>query len=141
MTYYLTTPYGRWMNHRRMMNRWLEENALDDLTDRVTFPMDLKAEQDGYVVTALLPGVSSDDLNITITNDVLTIQGELKNDYDENATYVFQERPSGRFYRAINLPESVDSTKVEASLTNGVLTLRIPKAEEAKPKSIKVVAK
>lgn len=141
MTYYLATPYGRWLNHRRMMNRWLEESALDDMHDRVTFPLDVKAEQDGYVVTALLPGVISDDLNITITNDILTIQGELKNDYDEKATYVLQERPSGRFYRAISLPEAVESTKVEASLTNGVLTLRIPKAEEAKPKTIKVVAK
>ena len=141
MTYYLATPYGRWMNHRRMMNRWFEENAVDEPRDRVTFPLDVKAEEDGYLITALLPGVASDDLNISIANDILTIQGELKNDYDEKATYVLQERPCGRFFRAINLPEAVDSTKVEASLTNGVLTVRVPKAEEAKPKTIKVIAK
>lgn len=141
MTMYLSTPYGRWMSHRRMMNRWLDENAAEEPRSQVIFPLDVKAEDESYVVSALLPGVDAEDLNITIVNDTLTIQGELKNDYDEKASYVLQERPSGRFLRAVSLPEPVDSTKVEASLKNGVLTLRIPKAEEAKPKTIKVMAK
>jgi HSP20 family protein len=129
------------MSHRRWMNRWMDENAADEQRSRVVFPLDVKAEEDAYMISALLPGVSAEDVSITIANDKLTIQGELKNEYDENASYVLQERPSGRFFRAVNLPESVDSTKVEASLTNGVLTLRIPKAEEAKPKTIKVLTK
>jgi HSP20 family protein len=141
MAMYISTPYGRWMGRRRMMNRWLDENVAEEPRNRVFFPMDVKADEDGYVISALLPGVIADDLNITIANDTLTIQGDLKNEYEEDATYVMQERPSGRFFRAINLPEPVDSAKVEASLTNGVLTLRIPKAEEAKPKMIKVINK
>jgi len=141
MAMYISTPYAHWMNRRRMMNRWLNETPDEESARRVVFPLDIKVEDEDYLVSALLPGVSVDDLNITIVNDTLTIQGDLKNEYEENSSYLLQERPSGRFYRAINLPEPVDSSKVEASLTNGVLTLRVPKAEEAKPKTIKVTSK
>ena len=141
MAMYISTPYGRWMSNRRWMNRWLDEREAEQPRQRVFFPLDVKSEQDGYEISALLPGVDADDLNITIVNDTLTIQGEFKNGHEEDATYILRERPSGRFHRAINLPEPVDAGKVEASLANGVLTLRVPKAEEARPKTIKVNSK
>jgi HSP20 family protein len=73
-----------------------------------------------------------------VQNDVLTIQGELKHSREENDSYLLQERPFGKFFRSFELPDAVDANQVEASLTNGVLTLRLPKAEEARPRSIKI---
>jgi len=141
MAMYFSNPYERWLSQRRMMNRWMNETPDEEYRGRVFFPMDIKVDDEAYTISALLPGVASEDLNITFVNDTLNIQGELKNKYDENATYILQERPYGQFYRSISLPESVDAAKVEASLTNGVLTLRVPKAEKAKPKTIKVLSK
>ena len=69
---------------------------------------------------------------------MLSIQGEMKHGRTEDERYLLQERPSGKFFRSFELPDAVDANKVEASLTNGVLTLRLPKAEEARPRSIKV---
>jgi len=90
------------------------------------------------VISALLPGITADDLNVQVQNDVLTIQGEMKLSREDNENYLRQERPSGKFFRSFELPDAVDANKVEASLTNGVLTLRLPKAEEARPRSIKI---
>lgn len=137
MALYVTTPYHRMMNHRRMFNRMMNDEWSGD-TARVAFPLDVKDSNEAYEITAVLPGVSADDLNIQIANDTLTIQGELKVESDEQATYLLRERTAGRFMRSLQLPEAVDSGKVEASLKDGILTLRVPKAEEARPKSIKV---
>lgn len=140
MSLYYAGPYNRMMANRRMFHR-LMNDAWNEVPARVAFPMDVKDGEDAYELAALLPGVTAEDVNIQIVNDVLTIQGEMKADVDENETYLMRERPAGKFSRGIRLPEAVDSTKVEASLKDGVLTLRIPKAEEAKPKTIKVMAK
>ena len=107
----------------------------------VTFPLDIKDADEAYEFSALLPGVSAEELNIQIQNDVVSISGELKYERDEKGNYLLQERPAGKFSRSIELPDPVDASKVEAHLTNGVLTLRLPKAEEARPRSIKVTTK
>jgi len=128
------------MATRRMLDRWLNTDW-NEVVPEVSFPLDIQDEAEAYLVSALLPGVSVDDLNIQIQNDVVSIQGELKHERDEKATYLVRERPSGKFSRSIELPDPVDSSKAEASLVNGVLTLRLPKAEEARPRSIKVINK
>ena len=74
-------------------------------------------------------------------NEIVTIAGELKANREEGANYLLAERPSGRFHRVITLPTPLDSSNVEAELDNGVLTLRVPKTEEAKPRTIKVTHK
>ena len=137
MAFYLATPYNRMMAHRRMFNRMMNDEWFGDAA-RVAFPLNVKDSDENYEVSALLPGVSADDLSIQVVGDTVTIQGELKVEYDEQANYLLRERPVGRFMRTLRLPELVDSTKVEASLKDGVLTLHIPKAEEARPKTIKV---
>ncbi|MEA4909050.1 MAG: Hsp20/alpha crystallin family protein [Chloroflexi bacterium] len=134
MTLYVTTPYQRRM--RRMAQ--MMENQWPEAESSVVFPVDVKAETDGFVVTALLPGVASEDLNVQIVSEAVTIQGEFKNDRNENDSYLLQERPFGRFYRTLTLPGPLDANNVEASLDNGVLTLRVPKAEEARPRMIKI---
>jgi len=71
----------------------------------------------------------------------VTISGLMKVERDPQADYLLAEIPSGRFHRVVSLPTPLDSSKVEASLENGILTLHIPKAEEARPKTIKIQKK
>ncbi len=134
MTFYMTNPMNTVT--RRRLNRWF--NDMTDAAPEVTFPVDIKNEAEAYVINALLPGVTAEDLNIQVQNDVLTIQGEMKYSREETDSYLLQERPAGKFFRSFELPDAVDANKVEANLTNGVLTLRLPKAEEALPRSIKI---
>ena len=134
MTFYFTTPMNTVT--RRRLNRWFTD--MPDAAPEVSFPIDIKNEAEAYVISALLPGVTADDLNIQVQNDVLTIQGEMKHSREENESFLLQERPSGKFFRSFELPDAVDANKVEAGLANGVLTLRLPKAEEARPRSIKI---
>lgn len=137
MTFYMTRFPRR---ARQMMERMMESDW--PFVEREVFvPVDVKTGQDEFVITALLPGVKAEDLSIQIVNETVTIQGEIKNDRQEEASYLLMERPSGRFCRTLTLPVPLDSSKAEASLSDGVLTLRVPKAEEARPKTIKVISK
>jgi HSP20 family protein len=136
MTFYISTPWQHMMR-RRMMGHDGESTVERD----IFFPVDVKAENDSFLITALLPGVKPEDLNVQVVNETVSIQGNIENEQDKEHDYLLQERPSGRFYRTLTLPDTLDSAKADANLTNGVLTLRIPKAEEARPKTIKVVSK
>ncbi len=140
MTLYVTTPWNRRMAQRHMAQRMWEAEAENERTE-VIFPVRVQAEDDAYVLTMLLPGVTPEDLNVQIVNETVTLQGELKLPHEEGATYLLSEIPSGRFYRTLSLPEPLDAAKAEAILKNGVLTLRIPKAEQARPKVIKINAR
>ncbi|GAP21666.1 Hsp20/alpha crystallin family protein [Leptolinea tardivitalis] len=138
MTLYFTqTPHAF---ARPWARRWIEAEQQDQYCD-IFIPVDIKAEEEAYELTATIPGVSAKDLNIQVVNETVTIQGEIKIDRDEKDTYLLNERPAGRFSRVLTLPDPLDASKAEAEVANGVLTLRIPKAEDAKPKSIKVVTK
>jgi len=127
---------------RRPIRRRAIDELLRDYEEehrgKLSFPIDVKVNYDSFTVKALLPGVHPDDLNIQIVNEILTISGELKSEREEGSNYMLAERPSGRFNRVLTLPTPLDSSKVEAELENGVLTLEIPKVEEAKPRTIKI---
>jgi len=127
---------------RRPIRRRAIDELLRDIEEehrgKLSFPIDVKVNDDSFTVKALLPGVHPDDLNIQIVNEILTISGELKSEREEGSNYMLAERPSGRFNRVLTLPTPLDSSKVEAELENGVLTLEIPKVEEAKPRTIKI---
>lgn len=138
MTFYLN-PYGRRFRMQALANAVSELDR--DFEPQVSFPMDVKATPDGFELKAYLPGVSAEDLDIQIVNEVVTISGEVKLERDARAEYLLAELPAGRFHRVVSLPAPLDSDKVEASLESGILTLNIPKVEEAKPKSIKVTQK
>ena len=99
------------------------------------------ANKDCFTIKALLPGIQPDDLDIHIVNEIVTISGEIKVNREEGAKYILEECPDGKFHRALTLPTSLDSSKVQAELENGILTLVVPKAEEAKPRTIKVTKK
>lgn len=108
---------------------------------RVSFPIDLREEPEAYVLTALLPGVEAEALEIEIKKDTVKIQGEFEHGRDEDANYLMVERPAGPFSRKLVLDSPLDSDAADASLRNGILTLRIPKAKEALPRTIKVNTK
>jgi HSP20 family protein len=104
--------------------------------------LDIYETADSVVVKSTVPGVKAEDIDITITGDVLTIKGETKTEEKvEKASYIRQERRYGAFQRSVQLPGSLVTDKAEAAFENGVLTLTIPKSEESKPKTIKVEAK
>ena len=139
MTMYVRNPMSSMLARRMAWNRAMQQ--WNDAETRVTFPVDVRLEENEYILNALLPGVKAEDLNIQVISDTITIQGEFKKTEDEKSTYLLSEIPSGRFYRELTLPAALDTGNVEAHLEEGVLTLHIPKAEEARPKSIKIVTK
>jgi HSP20 family protein len=103
--------------------------------------LDVTEKNDVYTVKASVPGVNADDVQITLEDNTLTIQGEFKSeDETENERYHLRERHSGSFSRTITFPVLVNADAVEANYEHGVLTLTVPKAEEVKPKRIAVKA-
>ncbi|MBN2061055.1 MAG: Hsp20/alpha crystallin family protein [Deltaproteobacteria bacterium] len=104
------------------------------------FPlMNMTEDQENFYVRAELPGIAGDDLDISVAGDTLSISGErVMPAENENAKYHRREREAGKFSRIINLPSRIDTDKVKANSQNGILTVTLPKAEEAKPKQITV---
>lgn len=104
--------------------------------------VDMYQTEDEIVVKATLPGLDPDDLDIQITGDLLTLRGEVQAEtVEEGAKYHLREHRYQSFSRSLSLPAAVVSDKANAEMKNGVLTLTLPKAEEAKPKTISVKAK
>ena len=128
------------------------QNAMDRLFDETwrtwqpvygetagnTLALDVHENDNAYIVTTALPGVQGDNINIRLHNDLLTIEGEIPAHTVENARSLMQERVYGRFSRTLRLPQPVNRDAVDAHFENGVLTLTLPKAEEAQPRQIPV---
>lgn len=101
--------------------------------------IDVAETDENVVVTAELPGVNQNEVEITVVNDVLTLKGEKKEEKEiKKENYHRVERSYGSFQRSISLPTGVQADKAKANYKDGVLTVTIPKIEEAKPKSIKI---
>jgi HSP20 family protein len=101
--------------------------------------LDISERKDAYLVTVELPGVDADDLEITLEDGLLTIQGERQFAHDSSEQQFHRvERRYGAFRRSITLPAQVQAEQIEASFENGVLQIVVPKMEEAKPKRIQV---
>ncbi len=138
-------PFREMAELRATMDRLLNETRnLPLLATEETIwmlPLDVSETEDAYIVKASIPGVNPDDIDITLTDNVLTIKAEIKEEKEiEEAKYHLRERRFGVFSRSITLPTAVEADKVEAVYENGVLTLTIPKAEEVKPRKIAVQA-
>jgi HSP20 family protein len=104
-------------------------------------PLNVYDAGEGYVLSAQLPGLGPEDVELSITGETLTMRGERKRPEGvKDESYRRQERPMGRWSRTITLPDRVDSAQVSATFTNGILTVHLPKAEGAKPRSITVTA-
>jgi HSP20 family protein len=133
---------------RDAMDRLFEESFIRPNTwtglaaGHVAVPVDLWETKDAYHLRADLPGVTADQLDINATSDSVSISGETKTQSDVTEDgWLRQERRVGKFQRAFTLPMAIDPTKVDATFEHGVLQLTLPKAENVKPRTIKVNAK
>ena len=136
-------PYGTFVTLRDAMDRLFEDSFVRSVRptgERANaLPIDAYVTDQELVVVASIPGVDPADVSITIEGDMLTIKGDRKPPL-ENVSYLLQERRFGPFYRQLQINVPVQADKAEASFDKGVLTLTIPKAEEVKPRQIKVKA-
>ena len=126
MTFYLQTYPYRQMARHAVQNR------------ERTLGINIQEQDDAYVLSALVPGLKAEDLNIQILEDVVHIEGEYKADEND---YLVRELPSGSFTRTLRLPAAIDAEQVDAKIADGVLTLTLPKAESARPKKINITSK
>jgi len=137
-------PFREMANLSRVMDRFFDEPfgempVLWRRGDGYNLALDVAEQDDKYVVKASVPGIKPEDVEITLTDNVLTIKGETKAENEiKEENYHLRERRFGSFVRSIALPNSVDAEKIEAVNENGVLTLTLPKAEAIKPKRIEV---
>jgi len=105
----------------------------------LSLAVDVIENTDEFVVKASLPGINPDDLEVSYNNNVLTIKGEVKEEIDtEETRFHLRERRFGSFSRSFSLPSHVNADEIKATYEQGILTLTLPKAEEAKPKRISV---
>ena len=141
-------PFRDLISLREAMDRLFEESFVRPEVGRLARPaigtlaVDMYQTDDAVVVKSAIPGIDPKDLDITITDDILTIKGETKTEEEvKEEHYIRRERRYGAFSRSLAIPVPVVADKAEAEFENGVLTLTLPKAEEVKPKAIKVKAK
>lgn len=141
-------PLGEMVSLRHAMDRLFEDSFVSPMSWRtigngeaVTPPLDVHETEDHLVVTASLPGIRPDDVEITMVGQTLTLRGEFKADeHVQREQYLYRERRYGTFNRTLQLPVRVEGDKAEATFNDGILTLRIPKAEEVKPRQIRISA-
>ena len=142
----------RWEPMREMMTlREAMDRLFDDAFTRplsmgavssVLPAIDLYQTEDEVVVKAALPGLKPDEVQISITGDVLTLRGEFKQGAEkQEATWHIREQRRGAFERSVMLPSVVQTDKAKADFENGILTVTLPKAESVKPKTISIKAK
>lgn len=101
--------------------------------------IDVSETSNAFIVEAAVPGLKADDLNVSVENNVLTISGEIRQEAESGErNYHRIERRYGKFQRVLTLPNTVKVDAINASMTNGVLRLEIPKADEVKPRRINI---
>lgn len=124
---------------REAMDQVFNERAFRNFNTTAVWqlPIDAYATEDAIVLQANVAGLKPEDLNVTIEGDTLTIRGEVHAD-ETNRNYLIRERLTGQFERILTINTPIDTNKVEATFTDGVLTLTLPKAEAVKPKQITV---
>jgi len=103
-------------------------------------PINLYDTGSGFLVKAEVPGLTEEDINLTVNRDVVTLCGELGTDAPEGYSVHRRERAALRFSRSFSLPAQVDPNRVEASLKDGILTIRLERTEEQKPRQVSVKA-
>lgn len=139
------SPFGELMTLRRAMDRIFDEDffrpavAGGRADDHQLLPLDVTTSKDALVVQASLPGVKPEDVGITLENGTLTITGQTAEErQDEGTSHIVREIRRGSFARSVALPNGLDPDKAEATFEHGVLKLRIPRAEQAKPRQIRI---
>ncbi|MGC9399683.1 MAG: Hsp20/alpha crystallin family protein [Anaerolineae bacterium] len=142
-------PFDDLVSLRNAMDRLLEESVVPSWFAEgerparrrgLRLPVDAYSTDEEIVILAPVPGADPDDVEITLENDTLTIQGEFKAPL-ENVNYLLNERAYGPFGRTLHLNVPVETDRIEATFENGLLKIVLPKAEEVRPRVIKVKSK
>lgn len=138
-------PFNELVSLRDAMDRLFEDSFVQPGWGWIAplrsadLAIDMFEKDNEVVVKATLPGIKPEEVDVKITGDTLTIRGEAKEENEvKEENYIRKERRYGAFLRSVTLPSGLKTDKAEAKFENGVLTLTIPKAEEVKPKIIKV---
>ena len=138
------SPFNEWERMRRDMDRLMEGMLGSQYTGAragVFPPLNITEDADNYYIRAELPGMNAEQLDLSVTGNDLSISGERTIPAEnESVKYHRREREAGRFSRVITLPSQINPAKVSARSVDGILTVLLPKAEEAKPKKISVKA-
>jgi HSP20 family protein len=136
MRYYVSPmnqhPHWAMPDLQRRMH-WMGERP-----DMSFVTVDIVESNDRYILTALVPGLKAEDVNISVEKDVLSLESERGYEREEDKSYLVAERPSGGFKRSFRLPSAIDTDKIEAHLNDGILTVEIPKSDATQPRNIKV---
>ena len=148
MTITRFSPMTDFVSLREAMDRLFEDSFIRPTTwtglaaGQIAVPVDLWETNDAYHLRADLPGLAPEDIDINVTQDTVALSGETKAPQDVASDgWLRQERRTGKFQRAFTLPVQIDPDKVQASFQHGVLELVVPKADQVKPRTIKVTAK
>jgi HSP20 family protein len=136
-------PFREMLSLSKAMDRFVDntlstrEGPWDDFS--WTLPLDVIENEDGYLVMASVPGMKPDDLEVTYSNNTLTIKGEIKEDQSlKDKLFHLRERRTGSFVRSVALPNTIKADTITAEYKDGVVTLRLPKADEVKPRKITI---
>src|SRR4051794_6029498 len=137
------SPFGELVSLRQAMDRLFEDSFVRPARwmpgETGPLPLDVKVTGDELVVQAQVPGVKPEDLNVTVENGTLTITGETHSEErSEDNQFLLQEIRRGSVSRTISLPDGLEPDKAKANFEHGVLTLRIPRAEQVKPRTIRI---
>jgi HSP20 family protein len=126
------TLYIQSYPYRRIARRWTEQ---PQQPQQRALGVNVSEQDDAYVLSALVPGLKAEDLNIQVLENVVSIEGEYQ---AADTEYLLNELPSGSFRRTLRMPTEIMAEKVEAKIADGILTLNLPKAESARPKRISI---
>jgi HSP20 family protein len=102
-------------------------------------PIDVQSDDEAYLITAAVPGLSAEDVKVEVLDDLVTMSGEITLEENGDSQKLLSELHQS-FYRQVRLPEAVNADEIEAKVEKGLLTVRVPKADEARPKKIEVKA-
>jgi len=141
------SPFNDLLTLRQTMDRVFEDSFLrspfwtGSAPEGGAIPLDITSTPDALVVEAALPGVRPEDVEITVESGTLTISGELESERSEGeGDQLIREIRRGTFTRSITLPQGLEPDQAEATFENGILHLRLPKAEQVKPRQIRITA-
>jgi HSP20 family protein len=140
------SPFGEILTLRQAMDRLFDDDYrpsrwLSGGLDGPALPLDVTTTSDSLTIEAALPGIRPDDVDITVENGTVTISGKTADERTaEEGSYVLQEIRRGSFSRTVTLPNGLEPDKAKATFEHGILRLEIPKAEQLKPRQIKISA-
>jgi HSP20 family protein len=136
------SPFGELLSLRQAMDRLFDDSFIRPgamSEGQSQLPLDVYSDADAVVIEAALPGVRPEDVDISVLGDTLTISGQTHDERrSEESGYAYREIRRGSFARSLTLPGGLSADAATASFENGMLRLSIPKAEEAKPRQIKI---